>query len=198
MKIVCITNSSINHEGGVGSQIIIREREGIIGQVYKGFFLQNDQIPEDHRSSVVDHVVHVHLSVGNYSKEFLQKLRRVNHITPKNYLDFVSTYTSLLQEKDKFVLEQCQRLSGGLTKLMEATEQIKVLNEQLQVQKVAVSKKSEACEVLLQDISEKTAIGQEKKEMAQIKSVEMEEQNKVRGLAIRTLRYSCACVWTCT
>lgn len=186
MKIVCITNSSINHKGGVGSQIITREREGIIGQVMQPFFLQNDQIPEDHRSSVVDHVVHVHLSVGNYSKEFLQKLRRVNHITPKNYLDFVSTYTSLLQEKDKFVLEQCQRLSGGLTKLMEATEQIKVLNEQLQVQKVAVSKKSEACEVLLQDISEKTAIGQEKKEMAQIKSVEMEEQNKVRGLAIHT------------
>lgn len=125
-------------------------------------------------------MVHVHLSVGKYSKEFLQKLRRVNHITPKNYLDFVSTYTSLLREKDKFVLEQCQRLSGGLTKLMEATEQIKVLNEQLQVQKVAVNKKSEACEVLLNDISEKTAIGQEKKEMAQTKSVEMEEQNKVQ------------------
>lgn len=85
---------------------------------------------------------------------------------------------SLLQEKDKFVLEQCQRLSGGLTKLMEATEQIKVLNEQLQVQKVAVNEKSEACEILLKDISEKTAIGHEKKEMAQTKSVEMEEQNK--------------------
>ena len=124
-------------------------------------------------------MVHVHLSVGDYSKDFLQKLRRVNHITPKNYLDFVSTYTSLLQEKDKFVLEQCQRLSGGLTKLMEATEQIKVLNEQLQVQKVAVNEKSEACEILLKDISEKTAIGHEKKEMAQTKSVEMEEQNKV-------------------
>ena len=145
--------------------------------------MQNDQIPEDHRSSVVDHVVHVHLSVGNYSKEFLQKLRRVNHITPKNYLDFVSTYTSLLKEKDKFVQEQCQRLSSGLTKLMEASEQIKVLNEQLQVQKVAVNKKSEACEILLQDISEKTAIGQEKKEMAQVKSVEMEEQNKVSLVA---------------
>lgn len=125
-------------------------------------------------------MVHVHLSVGKYSKEFLQKLRRVNHITPKNYLDFVSTYTSLLREKDKFVLEQCQRLSGGLTKLMEAAEQIKVLNEQLKVQKVAVNKKSEACEMLLKDISEKTEIGQEKKEMAQTKSVEMEEQNKVQ------------------
>lgn len=71
---------------------------------------------------------------------------------------------------------------------MEATEQIKVLNQQLQVQKVAVSKKSEACEILLKDISEKTAIGQEKKEMAQTKSVEMEEQNKVRMLVATKLR----------
>lgn len=90
------------------------------------YSLQNDQIPDEHRKSVVDHVVHVHLSVGKYSKEFQQKLRRVNHVTPKNYLDFISSYTRLLQDKDKFVQDQCHRLEGGLTKLMEAAEQIKV------------------------------------------------------------------------
>ena len=132
-------------------------------------------------------MVHVHLSVSKYSKDFLQRLRRVNHVTPKNYLDFISTYIRLLAEKDKFVLDQCHRLGGGLTKLMEATEQIKVLNEQLQVQKVAVSKKSAGCEVLLKDISEKTGLGQEKKEMAQTKSVEMEEQNKVSENNLYTL-----------
>ena len=128
---------------------------------------------------VVDHVVHVHLSVGDYSKTFLRKLRRVNHVTPKNYLDFIDTYAKLLKEKDKFVLDQCHRLGSGLTKLMEASEQIKVLNDQLTVQKVAVTKKSEACEVLLKDISEKTTMATEKKGLAQTKSAEMEEQNKV-------------------
>ena len=128
---------------------------------------------------MVDHVVHVHLSVGKYSTSFLQKLRRVNHVTPKNYLDFINTYTKLLREKDKFVHDQCQRLGGGLTKLMEAAEQIKDLNEQLKVQKEAVGLKSEACELLLKDISEKTEMGKEKQHMAQTKSIEMEDQNKV-------------------
>ena len=41
-----------------------------------------------------------------YSKMFLQKLRRVNYVTPKNYLDFIKTYVRLLEEKDQFVLEQ--------------------------------------------------------------------------------------------
>lgn len=141
---------------------------------------QNELIPDDHQSSVVEHVVHVHLSVGQFSKEFQQKLRRSNHVTPKNYLDFISSYTKLLKEKDKYICDQCSRLSGGLTKLNEASEQIKVLNNQLEVQKVAVTEKSTACEALLTDISSKQEIGTQKKQEAEKKSEEMEEQNKVR------------------
>ena len=127
----------------------------------------------------MDHVVCVHLSVGQYSSEFQQKLRRINHVTPKNYLDFVSTYIKLLQRKDKFVQEQCQRLSGGMKKLIDASEQIVVMNEKLAVQKVAVTEKSEACELLLNDISSKTEQGKEKQQLAQAKNIEIEEQNKV-------------------
>eukprot|EP00731_Ephydatia_muelleri_P035324 Em0114g8a len=143
------------------------------------FLSENELIPDTHRDSIVEHVVHVHLSVGSYSQEFLQKLRRINHVTPKNYLDFINAYTKLLREKDKFVQDQCTRLSGGLTKLIEAAEQISVMNEKLAVQKVAVTQKSEACEVLLKDISSKTEMGKEKQQMAQAKGVEIEEQNKV-------------------
>jgi dynein heavy chain len=143
------------------------------------FLAENDKIPEDIRDSVVNHIVHVHLSVGVYSKEFMEKLRRVNHVTPKNYLDFISTYTKLLQEKDKFVQDQCQRLSSGLTKLIDAAEQIKVMNEKLEVQQVAVKQKSEACDALLVDISSNTDLAKEKQDLAQTKSKEIEEQNKI-------------------
>ena len=51
-------------------------------------------------------MVFVQETVVNYSREFLLKLRRVNYVTPKNYLDFINTYNKLLEEKDKFVLEQ--------------------------------------------------------------------------------------------
>ena len=62
---------------------------------------------------------------------------------------------------------------------MDASEQIKVLSAQLAVQKVAVGEKSAACETLLTDISSKTELGKEKQQMAETKSIEMEEQNKV-------------------
>lgn len=58
----------------------------------------------------MNHVVFVHQKVGVFSKKFQQKLRRVNYTTPKNYLDFINTYTKLLEEKDRFVLEQVSSL----------------------------------------------------------------------------------------
>lgn len=78
-----------------------------------------------------------------------------------------------------YIFVQCHRLSGGLTKLIEASEQLSVLNEKLEVQKEAVTKKTAACEELLSDISSKTEQAKEKQQMAQAKSTEIEEQNKV-------------------
>ena len=70
------------------------------------YFLQNALIPADNREAVVSHIVNVHQSVGEHSKIFLQKLRRNNYVTPKNYLDFINTYLKLLEEKDKAILAQ--------------------------------------------------------------------------------------------
>lgn len=53
---------------------------------------------------MIEHMVMVHESVMDFSKRFLQKLRRSNHVTPKNYLDFINTYSKLLEEKNQFIL----------------------------------------------------------------------------------------------
>nr|WAW84832.1 axonemal dynein heavy chain 10 [Halisarca dujardinii] len=143
------------------------------------FLAENDQIPGTHMEAVVAHIVHIHLSVGDFSTSFKQKLRRINHVTPKNYLDFINRYADLLSQQDKHVLDQCQRLSSGLTKILEASEQLSVLNDKLEVQKVAVTEKSEACDVLLVDITAKTTEANEKKELAKKKGTDIEEQNKI-------------------
>ena len=47
------------------------------------------------------HMVMVHQSVEHYSEQFAAKLRRKNYTTPKNYLDYIDTYLSNLEKKDK-------------------------------------------------------------------------------------------------
>ena len=67
---------------------------------------QNQLITDDKREDIVAHIVMVHRTIGVYSKKFLQRLRRNNYVTPKNYLDFINTYLKLLLEKDNYILGQ--------------------------------------------------------------------------------------------
>uniref|UniRef100_A0A8C6Y8I9 Dynein axonemal heavy chain 10 n=1 Tax=Naja naja TaxID=35670 RepID=A0A8C6Y8I9_NAJNA len=147
--------------------------------VAKFFLGSNPLVPSEHTEELIAHTVMVHGSVGVYSKKFLQKLRRSNYVTPKNYLDFINTYTKLLEDKNNFILAQCKRLDGGLDKLKEATIQLDELNRKLAEQKIVLAEKSAACEALLQEIATNTAIAEEKKKLAVEKAMEIEEQNKV-------------------
>lgn len=77
---------------------------------------ESPMIPEEHSLAVIAHVCMVHESVGDYSKLFQQKLRRCNYVTPKNYLDFINTYSNLLEEKDQYILGE--RTEHGRVRLM--------------------------------------------------------------------------------
>ncbi|XP_033076049.1 dynein heavy chain 10, axonemal [Trachypithecus francoisi] len=147
--------------------------------VAKSFLGCNPMIPAENIENVVKHVVLVHQSVGHYSKQFLQKLRRSNYVTPKNYLDFIHSYSKLLDEKTQYNIAQCKRLDGGLDKLKEATIQLDELNQKLAEQKIVLAEKSAACEALLEEIAVNTAVAEEKKKLAEEKAIEIEEQNKV-------------------
>nr|CAH8856482.1 unnamed protein product [Trichobilharzia regenti] len=134
-------------------------------------------VPQQHRSAVIDHFVATHQSVHKYTEEFAQMLRRVNHVTPKHYLDFINTYKRLLSEKDADNEKQINRLKSGLQKLAEASIQLEELNAKLAVQRVAVTEKTQACENLLQEITASSQLATEKKELAVTKSKEIQVQS---------------------
>ncbi|CAH1165598.1 unnamed protein product [Phyllotreta striolata] len=143
------------------------------------FLKENPKIPEMYRDEIIEHVVYVHQSVIDYSFEYLLKLRRKNFVTPKHYLDFIGSYLRLLEEEDGSVNAQCDRLNSGLTKIAEASADLDILNEKLAVQQVVVKQAAEDCEVMLIEIDESTKIAVEKKDVASLKSVEIEEQSKI-------------------
>ena len=88
-------------------------------------------------------------------------------------------------------------MGSGLKKILEASEQLAVLNEKLEIQKVAVTEKSEACEALLADISVKTSEANEKTELAEAKGVEIEQQNVVIAKEkVNTQTCRCTLIYT--
>lgn len=140
-------------------------------------FLKEDLIPTEHRTSLVQHMVNVHLSVGDMSNQFLQKYRRTNYVTPKNYLDYVNSYNKLLADNRDLNGKLCARLESGLGKLEESSKQLDVLNAELATQNIAVKNKTEACNKLLEVITTNTKQAEEKKILAEKKEIELDAQN---------------------
>lgn len=131
-----------------------------------------------------------------YTIDYFLRLRRKNFLTPKHYLDFISNYLRLLEEKDAYIvaqvtyirtdlpgllinLFQCERLQGGLVKIAEASVQLEELNRKLEIQRVVVAKATAECEAMLVDIKEGTKNAKAKKEVASEKSTEIEAKKEI-------------------
>ncbi|KAL8448543.1 hypothetical protein Emed_003723 [Eimeria media] len=80
--------------------------------------LQNEDLQEEHRLVIQDHVVEVHSSVTDvYAPKFERKFGRLTFATPKNYIDFLKTYKGMLRAKRHDIDQLSSRLEGGLQKM---------------------------------------------------------------------------------
>ncbi|KAF3425259.1 hypothetical protein E2986_13407 [Frieseomelitta varia] len=136
-------------------------------------------VPQAHRDTLVEHMVFAHKTVCDYTVEFQKKLRRRNYVTPKHYLDFINNYLQLLVETKNYINSQCNRLSGGLQKIAEASVTLNELNKILAVQRVKVADQTRNCEQLLASIGESTDIAVEKKQLSEHERQAIEEQRKI-------------------
>lgn len=121
------------------------------------FLSEHPSIPADHKTEIVAHVVHVHYSLVYYSQQFLLKLRRRNFVTPKHYLDYIATYLKLMEEKNAFILGQCNRLAEGIAKIDEAAVEIEILSALVEKQRTQVLKSAKNCEEMLVGIESCTS-----------------------------------------
>ncbi len=120
--------------------------------VAKGYIAENRKIPDTYKDEINDHVVHVHESMRHYTQEFLTILRRRNYITPKHYLDYVTTYIRLLDEKSSFITNQIARYSDGIGKIDDAAAQIELLRIDVEKTKVEAMKAARNCDDVMADI----------------------------------------------
>ncbi|XP_024136867.1 dynein heavy chain 10, axonemal isoform X4 [Oryzias melastigma] len=153
---------------------------------------ENPVIPKAHFEAIIDHMCLVHTSVGDFSELFLLKHKRCNYATSKSFLDFISTYSTLLEEKNEHILMQCKHLEASLDRLREAREQIAELNVKLEDQKLVLDKKTAACTALLEEIDKNQNIVKEKMIQVENKAKELEEQNKVLAAERREAEQSLA------
>jgi dynein heavy chain len=138
-------------------------------------FLASEELPDDIRKEIVQHITVIHESVRSASASFEERLRRFNYVTPKNYLDFINNYKIQLTSSRKKNSDMEKRLEGGLTKLIQTAQSVDEMAEELKKKKVIVQEKTVACAELIEDIKTNSADAETKQEGAMIKQEELKD-----------------------
>ena len=145
-----------------------------------GVFLAEEDLPDTMRESIVKNMVMVHTDSMKRSEAFEQQLKRYNYVTPKNYLDFISNYRSVLKDERRKIDQLIVRLDGGLSKLVQAATEVDAMSIKLQAAQIEVDKKSEEVRVMLEEIAEST----EKAEKRQVEATEKEASLEIESVKI--------------
>ena len=156
-------------------------------------------------------------SVAQACQSYFQRFRRSTHVTPKSFLNFISSYKDVYTRKQDEIGDMSVRMDNGLIKLLEAAESVAELSKDLTVMekelevanqkadkvlievttaaseaervKAKVMKTKEACEKMVVEIAEEKRVAEEKLEAARPALEEAEEAlNTVKPANIATVR----------
>lgn len=111
------------------------------------------------------------------SKVYLQNERRFNYTTPKSYLEQISLYGKLLNQKFTELHKKVSRLENGLDKLRSTAAQVDELKSKLAIQEIELKEKNEAADRLIEIVGVETQKVQNEKAFAD------EEEKKVGFIA---------------
>lgn len=105
---------------------------------YSNYFLCLQEVL---RESVSKFMAHVHVSVNDMSRLYLNNDRRYNYTTPKTFLGFISLYSKLLTAKHNDLQAKIERLMNGLEKLRTTSAQVCVFSFIRRLVKITVELK---------------------------------------------------------
>eukprot|EP00043_Microstomoeca_roanoka_P013217 m.129292 g.129292 ORF g.129292 m.129292 type:complete len:4796 (-) comp15694_c0_seq1:72-14459(-) len=95
--------------------------------------------------------------VGHACQEYFQRFRRQTYVTPASYLSFLNSYRKLYNEKKVHFENLRQRMQTGLNKLLEASQSVAQLSQELVVKEKELAVASTETEKVLVEVSQSAA-----------------------------------------
>ncbi|XP_048589777.1 dynein axonemal heavy chain 3-like isoform X2 [Nematostella vectensis] len=138
-------------------------------------FLDEVEMSREVRQECVSMCKHFHQSVRSISERYFAILRRHNYVTPTSYLELIKTFKSLLEKKRLQILTMKSRYLKGLDKLDFASQQVAIMQQELQELQPELIQTSKETEDLIKIIAEETLEVEDKKRIVQ---ADEEEANK--------------------
>lgn len=136
------------------------------------------------KSNVSKVLATIHQSVSDISKKMLFEMKRHNYVTPTNYLELVTGYKSLMNEKHKELGDAANKLKNGLEKIDDTRQKVEVMSVELEEAKVQVAQFQKQCEeFLVVIVQQKREADEQQKSVATRSEKIQEEEVKCRSIA---------------
>uniref|UniRef100_UPI00358E5199 cytoplasmic dynein 1 heavy chain 1-like n=1 Tax=Myxine glutinosa TaxID=7769 RepID=UPI00358E5199 len=142
--------------------------------------------PLSHREAIVNSFVFVHQTLHQANQRLVKRGGHCTAITPRHYLDFISHYASLFNEKRSELEEQQVHLNVGLRKIKETVDQVEELRKDLSIK----SQELEAKNTAANDKLKKMVKDQQEAEKKKVMSQEIQESLKQQKEAIAEKKHS--------
>ncbi|CAK0888334.1 unnamed protein product [Prorocentrum cordatum] len=112
-------------------------------------FLVDGELEEQFQEPVANVFGLSHTVVAEFSDEMFRDQKRMNYVTPTNYLELVQGYMAMLHEKQKAIGSAGDKLRNGLSKLDDASTQVAEMSVDLETKQEICTVKAKECEELM-------------------------------------------------
>ncbi|KAJ1345302.1 hypothetical protein BSLG_000815 [Batrachochytrium salamandrivorans] len=129
------------------------------------------------KKDVVHHMAFVHDLVTDACNNYFMQFRRRTHVTPKSYLSFLASYKAYYKSKRSEVGGLSDRMNMGLSKLVEASKSVAVLQDQLVVKEKELAIASSAADTVLAEVTASTMAAEK------VKDAVLKVKTKSEGIA---------------
>eukprot|EP00931_Biecheleriopsis_adriatica_P088379 TRINITY_DN62713_c0_g1_i1.p1 TRINITY_DN62713_c0_g1~~TRINITY_DN62713_c0_g1_i1.p1 ORF type:complete len:1031 (+),score=254.49 TRINITY_DN62713_c0_g1_i1:369-3095(+) len=141
-------------------------------------FLTEGELEEHLRAPVAEVFGLSHTTVMQYSTRIYNEQKRMNYVTPTNYLELVQGYMSMLKEKQKELGSQADKLRNGLSKLDDARTQVAEMSIDLEEKQKICDVKAKECEELLTVITAERSKADAQQAQVEADSIRIEKEAK--------------------
>ncbi|KAL0129655.1 hypothetical protein PUN28_001727 [Cardiocondyla obscurior] len=118
-------------------------------------------------------------NVNDTCTEYFTRFRRQIYVTPRSFLTFLDSYKTLYKQRLDNINMLTSRMNSGLSKLIDATDQVDVLRHELEKSQEEIVAKNAQVETIVANVNEKKNEAENVKAKVQVSKDEAEAILKV-------------------
>lgn len=125
------------------------------------------------KNELANFLCNVHESVGGLTQRYFNTYRRSTYVTPKSYLEFISLYKKIYEEKYWEIKSLSSALEKGLYQLANATKGVDEMKKQLIKKERELREAQRVSDKLLESVTSQKQVAEEETKIVQVQSDEL-------------------------